>query len=566
MRWAAAPLLLIIALLCAACSATPGRASRPLPTSTPPDLAGWRELYRRDGWAGGAALDVRAVGDVMLGRLVGTIARQRGLDYPFAAARPLLAGDLTLGNLEGPLTERMSPLRPGPYRLPASPAFAAPLRAAGFDALALANNHALDVGPQGLQDTDAALRAAGIAPLGAGATADAAGEPFITTTAGLRVGLLAFNDVGDPEDNADEGRSSWGRAWLGDAALARVRAARADADAVVVLVHWGREYAPTPTPRQREWAAKLVEAGADLIVGAHPHVLQPVERIEGGARAGVVAYSLGNFLFDQGDRPETSAGAALRVLLDKEGVALVAAAPIQIVAGQARPLAPESAEGRAALCPLQRDCAPSPSPLPVARAWRWDGETGHALEAPPATPPDAHPRRISVDLRGDGRPLWATLDDAGLVELRDGPAADAPVVWRNEASAWRVTRIDAGDIDGDGRLELFLLLWRPDAGGALGSHPFLVGWRGGRFRVIWGGSATEPPLQDAAVGDLDGDGHDELAVLLGGKLPGDAASSVAVWRWHDWVFEQLWRGDAPGARGLWLRDLDGDGRLELEAN
>jgi len=185
---------------------------------------------------------------------------------------------------------------------------------------------------------------------------------------------------------------------------------------------------------------------------------------------------------------------------------------------------------------------------------------------PGASPPLApRPQRLAVDLRGDGAPLWASLDASGLVAIRDGPAADAPVVWRNEAPSWRVTRIDAGDIDGDGRIELFLLLWRPAASGKLGAHAFLVGWRGGRFGVIWGGSATTPPLQDAAIGDLDGDGRHELAVLLGGASPGDAASFVAVWRWHDWVFEELWRGDAAGAKRLWLHDLDGDGRSEIVA-
>ena len=558
---------IILLLALAACAAPPGT-----PPTSAPALVGWKELYRRDGWASGATLDVRAVGDVMLGRLVGTIARQKGLGYPFAQARELLGGDLTLGNLESPLTDRASPLRPGPYRLPASTAFAAPLREAGFDVLSLANNHALDVGPQGLEDAATALRSVGVAPLGAGPTSAVAAQPFITTTSGLRVALFAFNDVGDPEDSADEGRAAWGRAWLNDDALAQLRAARPNADAMIVFVHWGREYAAQPTERQRAWAAKLVAAGADLILGAHPHVLQPVEPIASGIRKGVVAFSLGNFLFDQSGRPETSTGAALRVLLDKNGVALVAAAPFAIVAGQARPLPLEGEQGQKALAALTPSSPDSLTPSASStgekaspRAWRWEGAAAQAFDIPRDTPLAPRPSRLALDLRGDGVPLWASLDKRGLLEVRDGEAADAPVVWRNEAPSWRVTRIDVGDIDGDGRQELFLLLWRPDANGKLGAHPFLVGWRGGKFRVIWGGSATTPALQDAVIGDIDGDGRQELAVLLGGAAPGDAASAVAVWRWHDWVFEQLWRGDAAGAHRLWLRDLDGDGRPEVVA-
>ncbi len=182
-------------------ASTPTPAAQP--TAQPLDERQWRVLYRRAGWAGGPAIDLRAVGDVMLGRYVGAAAQQRGLGYPFAATTELLAGDLAIGNLESPLTERTE-LRPGPYRLPANPDFASPLREAGFDALSLANNHGLDAGPAGLQDATSALSSAGVAPLGAGPDAAAARELAIVERNGLRIALLAFNDVADPQDAADE--------------------------------------------------------------------------------------------------------------------------------------------------------------------------------------------------------------------------------------------------------------------------------------------------------------------------------------------------------------------------
>ncbi|MFL5806632.1 MAG: CapA family protein [Roseiflexaceae bacterium] len=557
------------------------RAPSALPTAQAVDEQQWRVLYRRAGWAGGPAVDLRAVGDVMLGRYVAAVAEQRGRDYPFAAARALLAGDLAIGNLESPLTARTE-LRPGPYRLPADPAFAAPLQAAGFVAMSLANNHGLDAGPSGLQDASAALAMAGMLPLGARADAAAAHAPVVVVRNGLRVALLGFNDVADPQDAPDEGQG-WGRAWLDDAALAAVRQARQSADLVVVLPHWGREYDPRPSDRQREWAGRLVAAGADLVVGAHPHVLQPIEMLTVGRRTGLVAYSLGNFIFDQPDRAATSTSAALRVLLDRQGVALAAAAPVEIVAGQARPLALGSAAAQLVLQALRADAAgvtasvsltpqpgatvPAGVPTPAIQAWSWDGATASAVEMPPAVQLAARPRRLPVDLRGDGRPLWATLDDHGLVEVRDGPAADAPLVWHNEAADWRVTRIDAGDPDGDGRIELVLLLWKPDAAGVLRSHPFLMGWRGGHYRIIWGGSATATPIQDLALGDLNGDGRQDLAILEGGHAPGAPAQTVSVWDWHGWGFELEWRsaplnmGGVP--LGLALQDVTGDGVLEM---
>jgi poly-gamma-glutamate synthesis protein (capsule biosynthesis protein) len=534
--------------------------SPPPPTGAPPqiDSRQWQELYRRPGWTGGTTVDLRAVGDVMLGRFVAAAAARRGFDYPFAQARALLNGDLAIGNLESPLTERQAPLRPGPYRLPAPPAFAASLKAAGFSALALANNHALDVGPAGLQDTATALTTIGILPLGAGPDDVTARTPTTIGAAGLRVVLLSFNDVADPEDRPNEGQQ-WGRAWLDDAALGAVRQARGAADLVVLIVHWGQEYSANPSARQREWARRLIAAGADLIVGAHPHVLQPVETLVAEGRTGVVAYSLGNFIFDQPFSRATSAGVVLRVLLDRQGVALVAAAPVDLADGQPRPVALGSNLGQDVLKALG---AATDGAL---QAWRWDGHTAAPVPVPSGVHLAERPNRRPADLRGDGQPLWATLDDHGLLEVRAGPASDAPVVWRNEAASWRVTRIDVGDPNDDGRIEILLLLWKPDSNGALRSHPFLMGWRGGRYRIIWGGSATATPIQDAAVADLDGDGRQELVVLEGGSAPGDPAEAVSVWHWHGWGFQREWGSEAGRWARLAVQDLEGDGRLEIVA-
>jgi poly-gamma-glutamate synthesis protein (capsule biosynthesis protein) len=370
-----------------------------------------------------------------------------------------------------------------------------------------------------------------------------------------RVALLAFNAVADPADQPNEG-SDWGRARLDDAALQRVQQARHDADAVVVMVHWGAEYAATPTAAQHEWARKLVGAGADVIIGAHPHVLQPVEQVESNGHSGIVAYSLGNFIFDQSFRQETSTGAVLRVLLDEHGVALVAAAPVEIVAGQPRPLALDTEIARTALASLGMP------ETPTLQAWRWDGKAAEPIQTPSDLRLPPRPTKINVDLRGDGQPLRATLDSQGHIEVRDNNA----VVWQNEEPNWRVTRMDSGDPNDDGRIELVLLLWKPDEHGVLRAHPFLMGWRGGHYRIIWGGSATATPIQDLAVGDLDGDGRQELVVLEGGAQPGDAATNISVWHWHGWGFEREWTSAAGQWRDLALVDVSGDGRLDIVAH
>jgi poly-gamma-glutamate synthesis protein (capsule biosynthesis protein) len=238
-----------------------------------------------------SSLTLAFVGDVMLGRDVATALDG---DWPaaFADVRPWLAGaDLTFANLESPLTR--APFAGGRFDLRAPPQAVNALTTAGFDVVSLANNHALDGGEAGLAETLATLQRAGIVPL-VDSKAQRCG----------RIAALAFLDTGQPLD------------------IRAVSQAAAQADFVVVSVHWGAEYYPVTTARQRALAQELVAAGADLVIGHGPHVLQPVERVDGA----LVAYSLGNFLFDQ-PFPDTRQGAILRITLDRGSITLVEAIP-----------------------------------------------------------------------------------------------------------------------------------------------------------------------------------------------------------------------------------------------
>ena len=497
----------------------------------------WTPIYTRVAPALGATIDVRAVGDIMLARHVA------GARAPWSTrldpVTSLLSGDITIGNLESVLTTQ-PPVRGTGVRLIGPPAATAAL-AGRVSLVGLANNHARDAGAAGLAETVATLRTAQIGSVGAGATATAAAAPYRTTINGLRVAVFAGNDTtGALDASADGGMAP---ARLDAPLLTTIRSARAAADLVIVLAHWGTEYLGTPTERQRAAARALVAAGADLIIGAHPHVLQPVELVESGGRRGVVLFSLGNFLFDQTSRRETGSGVVARVLLDVQGVVSVSAAPVDTLAGVVYPLPANSREGALTLAALgaRTDAGLPVAPHPTLRGYVLRGANLKEMPIARRSNPIDHPRRVLVDLRGDGQRSLAILDDAGVLRVYAGETEDSAVGWTTATYGWRAFRVLAGDPNRDGRQELLVLLWKPDRRGVLAVHPYLIGYRGGAYKVIWGGSPRPTMIRDVALSDLDGDGFDELVYLEGGASEADAGSEIGVYQWGGWVFSEVAR-------------------------
>jgi poly-gamma-glutamate synthesis protein (capsule biosynthesis protein) len=230
----------------------------------------------------------------------GAVPAGVGPGYPFAGVQARLGdADLVVGNLECVLSEKGAPAtRHNPYRCP--PDVSVPvLRSAGFDLLSVANNHAFDYGEHAFADMVARLETAGLGPFGGEGIVGRPQAARVHDLGGVRVGLLGYLALPAPP-------------------FADVRAARARADVVVAFMHWGNEGEPSPLAVQRAVARGLVDAGADLVVGAHAHVVQPVEW-----RAGkLIAYGLGNFVFSGlADAPAHRTGAVLEVELDGARIA-----------------------------------------------------------------------------------------------------------------------------------------------------------------------------------------------------------------------------------------------------
>jgi len=262
------------------------------------------------------AITLAAFGDSNFGDGVATVMDARGTLWPWRGVAPTLRrADIAFGNLECAISLRGFPV-PKEYNFRGRPSrLTQVVRFAGLDVLNLANNHAGDYGTAALLDTVRAVRRSGALPVGAGATLGAARRPRVVTRLGLRVGFVGFSDIGPASFFAGPGRP--GTSPASTAAIAAgVRAARRVSDVVVATFHWGVERSPNEDARQRSFARDALAAGATAVIGAHPHVLQPIRR-PGGRR--LVAYSLGNFVWSAGS-PQTTSTGILRLRLSGRGV------------------------------------------------------------------------------------------------------------------------------------------------------------------------------------------------------------------------------------------------------
>ena len=247
-----------------------------------------------------ASVRLVAVGDIMMHQDVKRVAAAapEGLQALWAEVTPMLReADIAFANLETPVAPATG--RPGvPFQFNAPPELPAALRASGFTVLATANNHAYDQGAKGVRETLERLGAEHLVTVGTGLTRDQAETTRYLTVKGMKVAFLGFTDIFNNNLNR-KAQDPWVRPLDVPAAAAAVRAARAQADLVIVSIHWGAEYQHQPLARQRQAAAALAEAGAGLILGHHPHVLQPVAWVGQGDRQALVAYSMGNFIANQ---------------------------------------------------------------------------------------------------------------------------------------------------------------------------------------------------------------------------------------------------------------------------
>lgn len=308
---------------------------------------GQTDMSGSDPSAEDAVVTLSFVGDVLLGSTVNLLLEEHGYDYPYRHMKSILSrSDFTMANLETPITDRGEPVeklyayRSDPKVLPA-------FKEAGFDIVNLANNHILDYHVVGLVDTFRHLREAGIHYVGAGENADEAFTPVIVEKNGIRVAVLGFSRVvPDGWWKADDNRPGVAPTYNYTRPVRAIQEAAEQADLVVVLAHWGDEREDEPNEHQIELARRYVDAGADLVIGSHPHVLQGLEHYNGKW----IAYSLGNFIFTtRDDAPKTWDSGVLEAACDKEGNCDLTFVPVFTKWAQPKPM-----DGKEAAALIQR--------------------------------------------------------------------------------------------------------------------------------------------------------------------------------------------------------------------
>lgn len=274
------------------------------------------------GKAPGEPVTLSFVGDVLPDSKAGR-AMARGEDR-FAKAAGLLDADFSIANLECPVAtsgtavDKVYTFRAEPSTLPRLRHY--------FDAVSVANNHSGDYGPGAFQETLEQLHKAKLPYFGGGRDLAEAHAPLILKKHGVTIALLGYDDFHPRSFEASpEGP---GVAWAEEPQMVLdiARARAAGADVVLPFLHWGWENEPGPSAHQRTLARLLIDAGADAVIGAHPHVTQGAEMYRGKP----IVYSLGNFLFDLLDLPENALGWRLRLVVDRRGVVGASIAGVRI--------------------------------------------------------------------------------------------------------------------------------------------------------------------------------------------------------------------------------------------
>lgn len=493
-----------------------------------------------------------AVGDIMLSRSVEAVMiKKKDFKFPFYSLSNFLnSADITFGNLETSIIAGR-PILTNEFSFRTDPKSIQGLTLAGFDILSLANNHTPNFGRAGLEKTFSVLNDAKIKYVGAGLNNNQAGAPVILEKSGIKIGFLAYTYNSNIPKNYFAGPKEPG---VNPANIEKMKKDMANlknqVDFIVVSIHDGTEYQFIANKSQVNFAKAAIDAGANLIIGHHPHVVQNFEKYKDG----YIFYSLGNFVFDQLWSLPTQQGLALKLKISKRKINSIEFFPIKINKSFQPEFAKTNDSQNVVTRLKNKDI--------IFDKYTWDGKKFIKTFGWLLIINKTSNTYQKIDIDNDGQ-----AEEAVVVNKIGYIIKNNLVVWQTDPT-WLVENVIAGDLNNDKILEIGFSLnkqgsfgpakpfWVKENDKNISNHLFLYQWdkSTSSLKMIWGSSALDQPIIKMILGDFDCDNKNELAVLEKALSPKNNMTDLGLWRWNNFNFVNIFKSQVGKYSNLFVSD------------
>ncbi|KKQ71453.1 MAG: SH3 type 3 domain-containing protein, poly-gamma-glutamate synthesis protein (capsule biosynthesis protein) [Candidatus Peregrinibacteria bacterium GW2011_GWC2_39_14] len=480
-----------------------------------------------------------AVGDIMLSRVVDQKMRtNKNYEYPFLrTAEYLKSADFAFGNLETAITPGR-PVVTGEMSFRADPENASVLKKMNFEIISLANNHTPNFGQKGLKDTFESLDKAGVKFAGAGLNKTAAAAPVYIEKNGFKFAFLAYNDL----DVVPKSYFAWDtnagtNPMYEDEMIKAVKDAKNNADFVIVSMHSGIEYVPHPSTRQVNFAHAAIDAGAEIVIGHHPHVIQDVEKYKGK----YILYSLGNFVFDQMWSRETREGLTAKIDFTKAGVASINFEPI-LIEDYSQPRLFSAADKENLLNSTRFVKTNADSVFINQEGYHYyDTKKTNIFSTVLAINEKTHK---DFDLDKDGVKETYDLKDGRLTV-----SENSQQIWQS-SEVWFVDSFEIADSTGDSIPDLNMSVWKSGNFGpskpfwvtkndpSVRNHFFVFDYKGKKISAVWQSSNLSKPNCAFEFQTVPNEKFPVLVTYEGdySDLPNCTPKTLGIWKWNEWGF------------------------------
>jgi len=509
-----------------------------------------------------------AVGDISFSRSVERVINaQKDINYPFLKIQDYLSGnDIVFGNLETPITIGRE-IMTGEMIFRSNPGTEKALKKAGFSILSLANNHTMNFNQKGLLDTLNYLEQAGIKYVGAGENEEQAYQPIYIDSKGIKFAFLAYNNPILVPQSYEAEKNRPGIAFMKVENMKKaIIETKQKVDFVIISIHGGTEYTNELNSFQVNFAHSAIDAGADLVIGHHPHVIQKLEKYKGK----YIFYSLGNFVFDQMWSQETRQGLIIKAYFSKDGINKISLLPV-IIENFSQPRPANEQETEVILQKLN-------FPLAKRLSYFYNENVFEKIF-----------RNVIYNELFDSKSnifkeLFRDLDNDSTQEkyiLTNGQLTVTEkdqTIWQSPENWW-IDDFILADSTNDGIIDINLSVWKSGNYGdikpfwvkendlSIKNHFFVFNLENKTVKPVWQSSNLVDQNQEIAIADIDKDNKNELIVIEAGYSNKEICKNnyVAVWKWNDWGFTSEWQSEKGNFCNLEIESIDGKKHIIVDS-